>query len=92
MAVGKRVQRIIDEIKSVYTVKAEGPPDYYLGNDYKRDKKVRLCVGSKKYIKEVLTRIKTIFCTLRKYNNPSETGDNLNLEDSRALGDEEHRQ
>ena len=26
-AVGKRAQRIIDEIKSVYTVKAEGPPD-----------------------------------------------------------------
>ena len=41
----------MDEIKSVYTVKAEGPPEYYLGNDYKRDKKGRLCVGSKKYIK-----------------------------------------
>ena len=51
MAVGKRAQRIMDEIKSVYTVKSEGPPDYYLGNDYKRDKKRRLCVGSKKYIK-----------------------------------------
>ena len=51
MAVGKIVQRIMDEIKSVYTVKAEGPSDYYLGNDYKRDKKGRLCVGSKKYIK-----------------------------------------
>ena len=51
MAVGKRAQRIMDEIKSVYTVKSEGPPDYYLGNDYKRDKKRRLCVGSKRYIK-----------------------------------------
>ena len=57
MAVGKRAQQIMDEIKSVYTVKAEGPLDCYLGNDYKRDKKGRLCVGSKKYIKEVLTRI-----------------------------------
>ena len=28
MAVGKRAQQIMDEIKSVYTVKAEGPPDY----------------------------------------------------------------
>ena len=44
----------MDEIKSVYTMKAEGTPDYYLGNDYKRDKKGRLCIGSKKYIKEVL--------------------------------------
>ena len=51
MAVGKRAQRIMDEIKSVYTVKAEGPPYYYIGNDYKQDKKGRLCVGSKKYIK-----------------------------------------
>ena len=33
MAVGKRVQRIMDEIKSVHTVKAEGPPDYYIGNN-----------------------------------------------------------
>ena len=41
----------MDEIKSVYTVKAEGPPDYFLGNDYKQDKKVHLCVGIKKYIK-----------------------------------------
>ena len=57
MTVGKRAQRIMDEIKSVYTVKAEGPPDYYLGNDCKRDKKGHLCVVSKQYIKEVLTRI-----------------------------------
>ena len=41
----------MDEIKSVYTVKAEGLPDYYLGNYYKQDKKGRLCVGSKNYIK-----------------------------------------
>ena len=82
----------MDEIKSVYTVKAEGPPDYYLGNDYKRDKKGCLCVDRKKYIKEVLTQIETIFGTLRKYNNPSETGDNPELDNSRALGDEEHRQ
>ena len=78
--------------QSVYTVKAEGPPDYYLGNDYKIDKKGRLCVGSKKYIKEVLTRIETIFGTLRKYDNPSKTGNNPELDDSRALGDEEHQQ
>ena len=92
VAVGKRAQRIMDEIKSVYTVKAGGPPDYYLSNDYKGDKKGSLCVVSKKYIKEVLTRIETIFGTLRKYNNPSETGDNPELDDFRALVDEEHRQ
>ena len=76
----------------MYKVEAEGPPDYYLGNNYKRDKKGRLCVGSKKYIKEVLTRIETIFSTLSKYDNPSETGDNPELDDSWGLGDEEHIQ
>ena len=82
----------MNEIESVYTVKAEGPPDYYLGNDYKREKKGRLCVVIKKYIKELLTRIETIFGTLKKYDNPSETGDNPELDDSWALGDKEHIQ
>ena len=49
-------------------------------------------MGRKKYIKEVLTRIENIFGTLRKYNNPSKTGDNPELDESWALGDEEHRQ
>ena len=75
----------MDEIKSVCTVKAEGPPDYYLGNDYKRDNKGRLCVGRKKYIKEVLTRIESIFVTLRKYANPSKTGDNPELNEKRTF-------
>ena len=39
MAVGVNVQQIMDKIESVYTVKSKGPPDYYLGNDYKTDKK-----------------------------------------------------
>ena len=82
----------MDEIKSVYTVKAEGPPDYYLGNNYKRENKGHLCVDSKQYIKEVLTRIENIFGTLRKYDNPSETGEDPKLDESLALGDEEHRQ
>ena len=51
MVVGKRTQQILDEIRSVYTVKLIGPPDYYVNNNYKQDKKGRLCVGSKKYIK-----------------------------------------
>ena len=47
-------------------------------------------MGRKKYTKEVLTWIENIFGTLRKYENPSETGDNPELDDSRALGDEDH--
>ena len=32
------------------------------------------------------------FSTLRKYDNPSETGDNPKLDNSREIGDKEHRQ
>ena len=34
-------KKVVDEICSVYQVKdsPKGPPSYYLGNDYKRDKK-----------------------------------------------------
>ena len=34
-------QAIMDDIKQVYTVKSEGPPDHYLGNNYKKDRKGR---------------------------------------------------
>ena len=33
-----------------------------------------------------------MFGALRKYANPSEAGDNIELDDSNALDDEEHRQ
>ena len=70
MEVGKRAQRIMDELESAYTVKAKRPPDYYLGNDYKQDKKGRLCVGIKKYIKEVLTRTQKHLWYPQKVHQP----------------------
>ena len=39
MIVSKKLEWVMEEIKSVYGVKdsSKGPPEYYLGNDYKRD-------------------------------------------------------
>ena len=54
---------IMTEIKSVFTVKSEGPPAYYLGNDFKKDWKGRWCIGSKTYIKEGIRRIENMFGT-----------------------------
>ena len=48
MIVGKKPQITMDKLKKVYTIKSEGPPDYYyLGNDYKKNRG-RWAVGCKK--------------------------------------------
>ena len=82
MAVGRNAKRIMDQVETIYTVKSKGPPKYYLGNDYKTDKKGRLCVGSKKYIKEAVKRVESIFGHIKKYTHRSETGDNPELDET----------
>ena len=47
----------MDDIKKVYAVKSEGPPDYYLENNYKKLSKGRWCIGAKRYIKESILRL-----------------------------------
>jgi hypothetical protein len=41
MICAKDAKMIMDCINSVYTIKDIGPPDYYLGNDYKKDRRGR---------------------------------------------------
>ena len=52
MIVSRTPEVIVEGLKKVYTIKSEGPPEYYLGNDYKKDKEDRWCFGCKKYIME----------------------------------------
>jgi hypothetical protein len=40
----------MEEIKSFYSIKSIGPPEYYLGNDYKLLKGNRYAVGCKRDI------------------------------------------
>jgi len=63
---------IMKQIKSVFTVKSEGPPEYYLGNDFKKDRKGRWCIACKTYIKEgtrsnYILNTNTIFVILCHY-------------------------
>jgi hypothetical protein len=37
MIVSKTSEKIMESIKATYSVKSVGPPDYYIGNDFKKD-------------------------------------------------------
>jgi hypothetical protein len=91
MIVSRKPQDIMDTIKVTYNVKSEGPPDYYLGNDYKKDRKGRWCFGCKRYIKEALTRIESMFGVLVKSTVPIIAGDHPETDTSELLDDEKHR-
>ena len=91
MIVGKDPQAVMDLIQSIYAIKSIGPPDYHLGNDYKKDKKGRWCIGCKKYLVETIKQVERMFGSLKKYSNPMETGDHPELDNSKVLNDDGHR-
>lgn len=93
MIVSRNPDPIMKEIESVYLVKdsSKGPPDYYLGNDYKKDGKGRWCIGCKKYLTEAIDRIEAIFGNLPKKDTPMVDGDNPELDTSSPLNDDDHR-
>ena len=49
----------MDQLESVHKVKewSKGPPTYYLGHDYKRDKRGKWWIGCKKYLDEAIKTI-----------------------------------
>ena len=55
------------DICAVYTVKSIAPSDYYLGNDYKKDKRGRWYVGSQKYLTETIKRVEKMFGELKQF-------------------------
>lgn len=82
---------IMEQIKSVYTVKSSGPLEYYLGNDYKYDRKGRLCVGCKTFITEAIKRVEKMFGNLPKHRSPLANGDHPEEDDTPLLNDDDHR-
>jgi hypothetical protein len=80
MIVSKNAQPIMDELEAIYVIKSIGPPDYYLGNDYKKDRKGRWQIGQKKYLKEALSRVETMFGILKKYSLPMPSGDHPEMD------------
>jgi Reverse transcriptase (RNA-dependent DNA polymerase) len=91
MIASKKPELVMQGLKEIYAIKSEGPPDYYLGNDYKKDKKDRWCFGCKKYITESVTRIEKMFGTLAKTTIPMSVNDHPETDDTTLLSDDEHR-
>jgi hypothetical protein len=91
MIVSRTPEVVMEGLKKVYTIKSEGPPEYYLGNDYKKDKKDGWCFGCKKYITECILRIEKMFGILPKATTPMNANDHPELDDSTILRDDEHR-
>ena len=81
----------MDQIEKLYTVKGIGPPKYYLGNDYKEDKKGRWCIGCNKYLKEAIKRVESMFGNLKKERVPAVAGDHPELDTSDLLDDTGHQ-
>ena len=84
----------MDEIYSVYLVKdsSKGPPSYYLGNDYEKEKRGRWCVGCKTYLTEAISRLEAMFGKpLPKKDTPMVDGDHPEEDASEPLDDDGHR-
>ena len=91
MIVGTDPTAIMKMIQAIYAVKSIGPPDYYLGNDYKLDSQGRWCIGCKKYLMEAIKRVERMFGALKKHSHPMETGDHPEMDESEIMDDEGHR-
>ena len=84
---------IMEQIQSVYKVKesSKGEPNYYLGHDYKKDKRGRWCIGCKRYLNEAIKRIEKIFGHLDKNCTPMTTGDHPEEDASPILNETEQQ-
>ena len=91
MIVSRNPQPVMDELERLYTIKGKGPPDYYLGNDYKKQKNGRWAVGCKKYLVEALKRVEEMFGSLPKQTTPLPTNDHPELDNTFLLDDDRHR-
>jgi hypothetical protein len=91
MIVSKKPEAVMEALEKVYVIKSKGPPDYYLGNDYKKDSRGRWAIGCKRYLKEALSRVETMFGILPKKSVPLPSGDHPEMDTSAVLNDDEHR-
>ena len=94
MICSRNPKRVMEEICSVYLVKesSKGPPSYYLGNDYKKDKKGRWCIGCKTYLTEAVRRLEHLLGKpLPKKDTPMVDGDHPEEDTSELLDDKGHQ-
>lgn len=87
----KDAKGIMKTLEGIYTLKDVGPPSYYLGNDYKLHNGKYL-VGCKKYIQDVLSKLKVIHGEFTNRGTPCDKDAHLELDTSPLLSVTEHRQ
>ena len=90
MIVSKEPQIIMDLIEAEYNIKGKGPPDYYLGNDYKKHPNGNWVVGCKKYLCEAIRRVEAEFGPLKKNSIPLVGSDHPEEDTSDFLSDDDH--
>jgi hypothetical protein len=90
MIVSKKPEVVMEKLKEFYMIKSEGPPEYYLGNDYKKTKG-RWAIGCKKYLTEALAQVEQMFGSLKMYSVPLPTGDHPELDTSELISNDGHR-
>jgi hypothetical protein len=61
---------------------------HYLGNKYRKYSRGHRAIGCKRYLKEALTRVETMFGTLYKKSVPLPAGDHPEMDTSAVLNDD----
>ena len=91
--VAREPQIWLNLIKDRFLVKQSGPPEYYLGNDYRYEEKDKLwTVGCTTYTTEAVRRIEELRGTLRYEKTPLPVDDcHPELDSSPLLGERQHR-
>eukprot|EP00957_Ditylum_brightwellii_P010735 813481-Ditylum_brightwellii.AAC.1 len=72
-------------------VKLVGPPEYYLGNDFKQDSKYCWYIGCKKCIDENKLHTERMFRPLTKCDAPMVAGDHPKLDKYALLNNLNHQ-
>ena len=83
--------RHMRKLQEEYTIKDAGPPNYYLGNDFRTISTGHLAVGCSTYLKNALARIEEKFGTLKPQRSPMATNDHPEDDESPLLSEETQR-
>jgi len=89
--VARDPQQYMTKIQAVYTIKAISEPDYYLGNDYRKNSKGIWSVGCDKYIANALGKIEQRHGSLRPAGVPLRSKDHPEHDDSPLLHPDQHQ-
>ena len=90
MIASKAPENVMELFKKEYHIKGEGPPDYYLRNDYKTYKGLH-AVEYKKYIKEAVRRVQNKEKDkMKRQYVPAYPGDHPELDTLEFLDDDGH--